>query len=110
MKQHGIGAGQILDPVDGAFEGDGPFSKWSGATELEHAGVSRSRTQVQDRREALFDLEADPVETENLIDDPAYAERVETFRERRGHARLRAERRPGERERELRRGPRAELI
>jgi choline-sulfatase len=52
MKQHGIGADQIPDPVDGAFEGDGPFSKWkwSGAKELDRAGVASARTQVQDRR------------------------------------------------------------
>jgi choline-sulfatase len=34
--------------------------------------------------EVLFDLDRDPGETENLIDDPAYAEAVEAFRQRRG--------------------------
>lgn len=34
--------------------------------------------------EVLFDLGTDPAERQNLIDDPRYAQQVETFRRRRG--------------------------
>ncbi|MCC5848842.1 MAG: sulfatase-like hydrolase/transferase [Verrucomicrobia bacterium] len=33
--------------------------------------------------EVLFDLETDPLETQNLIDDPRYTEKVEAFRKQR---------------------------
>jgi choline-sulfatase len=38
----------------------------------------------EDYEEVLFDLERDPGETDNRVDDPAYADAVEAFRERRG--------------------------
>jgi choline-sulfatase len=37
-----------------------------------------------DAPEVLFDLESDPEETTNVIDDPTYADRVAEFRRRRG--------------------------
>ena len=37
---------------------------------------------VEEGEDVLFDLGADPGETENRIDDPAYADEVEQFRAR----------------------------
>jgi len=39
---------------------------------------------TDDDGEVLFDLDRDPGETTNLVDDPAYAEDLRRFRERRG--------------------------
>jgi choline-sulfatase len=52
MKQLGVGADMVPDPVEGAFESQSGMAnwKWSGAKELERAGIANSRTQVQDRR------------------------------------------------------------
>jgi len=52
MKQHGVPDHQVPDPAPAAEERAASVAdwKWSGATELERAGVANSRTQVQDRR------------------------------------------------------------
>lgn len=50
MKQHGIGDGHIPDPTSDTETGSLGGWKWSGAEEIERAGVADSRTQVQDRR------------------------------------------------------------
>jgi choline-sulfatase len=49
MEQHGIGAGQLPNPVSVAHRGVGDV-KWSAAKEIRRAGVADARTQVLDRR------------------------------------------------------------
>jgi len=50
MKQHGISDDQISDPAPEADTSGLGSWKWSNAKEIKRAGVSKSRTQVQDQR------------------------------------------------------------
>jgi len=60
----------------------------TGGVDSEHLMIKRDDLKYcyygEDVPEVLFDLERDPDETENLIDDPAYADAVGAFRARRG--------------------------
>jgi choline-sulfatase len=70
---------------------EGDHSDWDNETIShffpDHLMIKRDDLKYQsygpDRPEILFDLNRDPKETKNLIDEPDYAESVRVFRERR---------------------------
>jgi arylsulfatase A-like enzyme len=81
----------VPDTVDGAsvapfLRGEAPL--WRDRLHLEHAGKFHALTDgrrkfvwlTADGRELFFDLQADPRECRNLIDDPARAEEVARWR------------------------------
>jgi choline-sulfatase len=60
----------------------------AGDVESEHLMIKRDDLKYcyygDDGPEVLFDLASDPEETTNVVNDPAYADRLEEFRRRRG--------------------------